>query len=190
MRGIEELYTSINDWFLILEGHLEDKTIGGIFRMCRIKPYDISKEHTQSKFRNHWIDEFGNSVYIENKEFRIVLNDLAIDENRKRSSDLYSGLLIGKIVKISKMALVSKDCLIGSMYIALLGIDGYLRVFCLIDGEWRKCSPLLLGIDKVRLILECADISHSQEKDGDWLSILPMSKELVRKLDLEGVMNG
>jgi hypothetical protein len=179
--GIEELYAKIGSWLLLLEGYLEDKDIGNIFRMCRIKPYDIKGTE---KFRNHWIDEFGNSIYIEDKRLRVVLNDLKISEDRKKTSDLYNGLSIGKVVKISKMIMISVE------YIACLGIDKYLRAFWKIDGVWRKCSPLLLGIDRLRVMVDNADIEYAQEKNGDWLSVLPISKELVRKLDLEEIMNG
>lgn len=178
--GIEELYAKIADWFSVLEGYMDDKNIGAVFRMCRLKPYDLAG--SKSKFSDRWIDEFGSSVRIEDKKLRVVRHDLSIDK-QIRTTDLYGGLSISKTAKISNMAYISKDML------AFLGIDGYLRAFVMADG-WVQCSPLLLGWDKLKLIAESADIAHEQEIDGYWLTVMPVSKEVIEKAGLKGVVDG
>jgi hypothetical protein len=179
--GIEELYTKIADWFSVLEGYLDDKLVGAVFRMCRLKPYELPSKANRSKFREHWIDEFGNSVYVKDKKLRMVLNDLSID--KQSITDLYGGLAFGKLARISKMAYVSKELVI------FLGIDGYIRAFILTD-RWHKCSPLLLGFDKLKVIAENSDIAYAIEKDGYWLTVMPMPKSMIERFGLGEVIDG
>ena len=178
--GIEELYAKIADWFSVLEGYMDDKNIGAVFRMCRLKPYDLAG--SKSKFSDRWIDEFGSSVRIEDKKLRVVRHDLSIDK-QIRTTDLYGGLSISKTAKISNMAYISKDML------AFLGIDGYLRAFVLVD-VWRKCSPLLIGFDILKVIVDNADISYACEKEGYWLTVMPVSKKLIDEFGLKEIIDG
>jgi hypothetical protein len=190
--GIEELYVKIANKFLVLEGYLDDKLIGLVFRMCRLKPYDIST--SAPKFSKHWIDEYRNSIHIENKKLKIVMNDLSIEEDKIGTTDLYGGLSINKTAKISKTALISKNIL------AFVGIDKYLRAFIL-NEKWHRCSPLLLGMDILKDIADNIDITYSKKLDiGDntlwfdgnesWLTTMPIAKDLIDRFGLEEVIDG
>jgi hypothetical protein len=173
--GIEELYQRCEKLFGVVEGYLDDKQLGSIFRMCRLKPHKILSAKTitpKTELHNHWIDEYHNSLVISKaKRIKLVMNDLTIGEGTK--TDLYGGLSITKTILISKLAYLTKD---DEWIIALLGIDGYLRTFIDLDG-WQQCSPLLLGMDRLRTIDDYRDTVYSSKIENSWVVKLPVSKE-------------
>lgn len=160
---VEEFYQKIKTELNLVKGYLEDNEIIDIIIQCRLKPYNhnFSGRKKISKFKTHWIDEFGNSLYLIKKRIKIIENDLNIDKNKIKYSDLYYGLDIGNIIKISKIMYlidgIDEDD--DRIYIiTLLGIDNYLRTFVCQNNQWIRLSPLCLGIDNLRKIIKNEDI--------------------------------
>lgn len=175
-RGIEEVYAKLENSFHAVEGYLDDRKIADVFKACRLKPYRIfgkSPERWNTRIHRHWIDEYGNSLRIEKKKLVVMMNDLSIDRSYIRCTDLYGGLDAERTMKISKVAYVVDEL------VAFVGIDDYLRVF--VDGV--RCSPLMFGIDELKLILASKDVRYSQKIVDAWLIGLPASKELIESLD-------
>jgi hypothetical protein len=181
--GIEELYLSCSKLFGVVEGYTEDKALGEIFRMCRLKPYKVivgKVRKPKTHLSKHWIDEWRNSLYIDKaNRMRIVLYDLSIDMGKVRKTDLYDGMWLSKTTKISKLLCAFEQ---PHRMIVLLGVDGYLRAFVWLDG-WKKCSPLLLGLKNLRTIYDYKDVEFSKRLDDGWIIKLPASKEMFSNLD-------
>jgi hypothetical protein len=178
----EEYYQKINSEVNLVSSYLEDKSIKDIFIKCRLKPYQYNTQFGRKlTLRRHWVDEFGNSLLIEGKEIKIIENNLSIDEKEVKNTDLYYGLNIEKIFRISKLAHLyygkdedaSQDCLA----ITFLGIDNYLRTFCWYQFEWQRFSPLSLGIKNLKKIIESQDIKIFKEINGDDRVIYPCAKK-------------
>ena len=184
---IEELYDKIDKSLLLLTGHLEDDHIVPIIRMCRLKPYVLWNEKGwDARVYRQWIDEYGNSLYVgRDKKLVIKLNDITLQRDRIRCSDLYDGLSIDKVMRISKLVGVAN---IKRELVGFLGIDGYLR--CFVDGE--QCSGLLFGLPRLRRFAKNKDmLGYTSSKDG-WFASLPMneSNEKAGWLKMIGDTNG
>ena len=168
-----------------------------IIKACRLKPYGLIFEKNTDKFalHRHWFDEYRSSLKVlKDKKIKIIYNDLSLNKDNISYTDLYCGLSINNIIKISKLIYVchgkdedlNQDCVILSM----LGIDNYLRTYLYLYGQWQQVSSLLLGFNNLKFIAGNCDIKYFQEivnKDckmpcGEtktWLSFLPASKEFM-----------
>src|SRR5512147_1224007 len=112
--SIDSFYTKLDKHILLAQSYTE---VGGLFfiiRACRLKPYSYVFEKRSEKIvlYRHWVDEFGNSVHITTKKrFQLIYNDLSLDRSSLVCTDLYHGLSLDKIAKISKLAylFVGKD---------------------------------------------------------------------------------
>jgi hypothetical protein len=175
--GIEELYIRIKKLFGVVEGYLDDKTLGSIFKMCRLKPLDVllaKDKRPKTNLYTHWVDEWHNSLIITtNKRIRLVMNDLSILAPVK--TDIYDGLSIRQTALISKLVYLTDDV------IAFLGIDNYLRTFTQFD-KWYKCSPLLLGMKHLHKLEEHKQDTYSQKLSDSWVIKLPATKEMMNDL--------
>lgn len=162
---IEEYYDKIMPEVNLVSSYLDDPLIKDIIIRCRLKPYKYNARFNRKLIlRTHWIDEFNNSIFFNNKKIKIIENDLIIDKKEIKQTDVYYGLSINKISKISKKAYLvlgkDEDVLKEYANITLLGIDGFLRNFMLYDGEWFQCSPLSIGIDNLYKIMENLNLVH------------------------------
>src|SRR5271165_1274474 len=150
---LETLYNRIDGRINLVGTYVGDiDLMPKIIRSCRLKPYSIFSGDFQSKivFEEHWVDEFGNSLKIENKIPKIVMNDTQINKNTKISTDLFFGNSINTIAKNSKCVFIingeiDKNCYFVSFY----GKDDYLRSFFFYE-KLARVSPLLLGINTMR----------------------------------------
>jgi hypothetical protein len=180
MMGIEELYIRIKKLFGVVDGYLDNKALGSIFKMCRLKPLDVLLAKDKSPKTNlytHWVDEWHNSLMItSNKRIRLVMNDLSIPIPVK--TDIYGGLSIGRTARISKLVYATPGC----EWVAFLGIDNYLRAFIRMD-EYEPCSPLSLRMEHLYRLEEHKDDTCSQQIYGSSIIILPASKEMIYDLD-------
>lgn len=181
IQTIEEYYLRFNSELNIISGYLDDNTIRDILIKCRMKPYGLrARDGVRKILRRHWIDEFGNSLYLDKKTIRIVPNDLSILERNIIHTDLYEGLTIDKILKISKMAyffLGSED----NNYIkiiSLLGIDNYIRTYIKHEEKWERISSILLGVDVVRVIVD-------NESIGSWKKINTGDNRIIPCTNIE-----
>ena len=176
--SIDYLHTKLEKQIRLAEGYTEIKGLNFIIKACRLKPYDYIFREKDNKIILHrwWIDEFGNSFEItKKKKIRITYNDLRLDRDKIVGTDLYYGLSIDQVAKMSKLVhlLSGKDedefkpCSI----LTFLGIDDHLRSYLNWSGEWAQVSPLILGMKNLEAIAKHLDIKHYQEKKEN--SVLP-----------------
>lgn len=160
---VEEYYERIKPEVNLVASFLEDKQIVDIILKCRLKPYKYNTQFNRKLIlRKIWVDEFGNALIIDGKKVKVVENYLEIDPAEVKHSDLYFGLPINKIYKISKKMHLStgidedfgEECLVLTFW----GIDDCFRTFCLYNGKLDRYSPLSLGLKNLRKILNNADI--------------------------------
>jgi hypothetical protein len=177
-RDIEKVYVKLEKSFFALDGFMDDD-LSGLFKMCRLKPYRIftgGKYRWETRVHRHWIDEYGCSVRIEKKKLVVLMNDLDVDRKWLHCTDLYGGLGVSRTSLISKMGF-GNEKLVG-----LLGLDGYLRVFVRLD-KWVDCSPLMFGIEGLKLIWSLRDVKHVQKIGNEWVFGMPISKEMIDSLE-------
>lgn len=165
--SVETFQIIFDKQITLTSAYTDNTSTAFIIKSCRLKPYDIifSEYSEKIKLYNKWIDEYGNYLEITNKKkILIKLNDLSIDKSKITSSDIYENLPIDKIAKVSKFifSLIAKDedNLEDHVILSFLGIDGFLRTYCLIYGEWSKIPSLYLGYDILNKISAYQDIKY------------------------------
>jgi hypothetical protein len=188
---IEEYYQKINPELNLVSSYLEDKSIKDIFIKCRLKPYKYNAQFNRKLIlREHWVDEFNNSLFLDGKKIKIIENDLTLEPDIIKNTDMYYELSIDKTYKISNMMhlIYGKDEDYGEDYftITLLGIDNYLRTFCMYNYQWYRFSPLSLNINNLKKIINNQDIKLFKKindkedvifpchKKEEWLVSLPI----------------
>lgn len=200
--SIDVLYGQLEKHILLLQSYTEITDLEFIIKSCRLKPFDYLFKNRTEKIVLYklWIDEFGNSFNLVNKKIKLIYNDLSLPRKNITSTDLYYGFSIDKIVKISKLSYIcfgkddelQQDCI----FITFLGIDNYLRSFIYLYGEWQQVSPLLLGINNLRMISKNKDIKFYKknnaaedsiipcETNEQWLTFMPPRKEFLSLLSI------
>lgn len=204
--SLEHVYSNLYKQILLAESYTEFPGLSFIIKACRLKPLEYTKKRTNNiVLYRHWVDEFGNSLkIIKNKRIRISYNDLSIKKDQTPCTDLYYGLALDKVASISRLALIccgiEEDYYKPCYVIAFLGIDGYLRCYMHLYGEWEQVSPLHLGMNNLKLIASKLDIKYYLKfnntknmpipctKSEQWLTILPASKDLVNVLNKDHEM--
>jgi hypothetical protein len=200
--SLEAIYFKIKKIILLTESYTECKGLSFIIKACRLFPINYLKDRDPKiVLHRHWIDEFGNSLkIIKNKKIKITYNDLSIDKNKLYCTDLYYGLSIDNIIKISKLAFIcagfDEDTLEPIYYITLLGIDNYFRTY-FYDDDWQQISTLHIGMNNLKLIAKKSDIKYFLEfnnlknmpypcsRSSQWLTILPASAALTESVGKE-----
>jgi hypothetical protein len=146
---LENLYTKINGHILLVAAYTQDQDIKKIIRSCRLKPHSIFTGDFQpgTRFEDHWVDEFGNSLKFKDKSARVVLNSVNISDNTKISTDLFFGNSVKTVAENSKSVFIAKGRYLEKDFclVAFYGQDEYLRVFTH-NEKWNRVSPLLLGV--------------------------------------------
>lgn len=200
--NLDRFYLNINKTILLFQSYLEMPEIGFIIKSCRLKPYSFFFENNKNKLslQSKWFDEYGNSLTIlKKKKVKIICGDLQIDKSKILCcTDMYSGLTINNVAKISKTILVNygyddefyQDCFL----ISFLGIDNYLRTYLYMFGELKQISSLLIGLRNLKSIHinSVNDFREFKIKENNvlpcqeyktWLSSLPMSEEFSNILE-------
>lgn len=152
---IEQYYADIKKAIKFVGGYTENKKYEFLIKMCRLKPYDYDKKNT---CYYKWCDEWGNSLnFLSSKNIKIIFNDLTIDP-LTISTDLYEGLDLKKIIKISNIAFYSagfdQETNQKIRVLSLLGVDDFLRTFVNYDNEWKIYPSLYLGIEALLFIVK------------------------------------
>lgn len=201
--NLEEFYSKFRRHISLASSYTEIRELEFIIKTCRLKPYNII-ENKDNKLVLHrwWFDEFGNSFKIvKNNRLKIIFNDLSLDRNKIICSDLYYGLSVSKVIKMSKLGFfffgkeedLGTDC----SFIALLGIDGYLRCFMYLYDTVQSVSPLYMGLNNLKFIYKNLDIKYflniKNIKDipvpctsyQAWLSYIPMSDDFDKIINLQ-----
>lgn len=145
-KDLENFYTKIDSFIKLAAIFSEYKELYKIIKMCRLKPYFIfnSEYQRKTKYENHWVDEFGNSLKIEKNKLEIIFDDNVL-ENTKTITDLFYGRSIKFILKESNYYFSYNNI------ISFIGKDDYIRCF-IAEDYWKRITPLKLGIDNLILI--------------------------------------
>lgn len=202
--SLDSLYSQIDRHILLAQSYTEISELFFIIKACRLKPYSYVFEEKSEKLilYRQWFDEFGNSFNIDrNKRVKIVYNDLSLPRKSIVCTDLYYGLSLDRVAKMSKFCYLSfgkdedwqQDCAL----ITFLGIDNYLRSFMYLHGEWQQVSPLNLGMKHLKILSKNKDIKYFLKLDikensaipciisEQWLSFLPPHKEFLSRLNVQ-----
>lgn len=202
--SIDSFYSQIDRHILLVQSYTEISELFFIIKACRLKPYPYVFEEKSYKLilYRQWFDEFGNSFNIDrNKRVKIIYNDLSLPRKNIVCTDLYHGLSLDRIAKISKLCYLSfgkdedwqQDCAL----ITFLGLDNYLRSFMYLHGEWQQVSPLNLGMKHLKILSKNKDIKYFLKLDikensaipcitsEQWLSFLPPHKEFLSRLNIQ-----
>lgn len=177
--SIEWLHAKLEKQIKLAQSYTEINELEFIIKACRLKPYNYVFEGRNNELILHrwWLDEFGNSLKIVKKQINIIYNDLNLDRSKIICTDLYYNLLINKIVKMSKLVYICygkdddlyQDCFL----ITFLGIDNHLRTYLYLYGKWEQVSPLLIGMNHLKLLNEHIDIKYFEELENKKKSTLP-----------------
>lgn len=200
--SLDTLFMKLRRQILLAESYSEIKNLAFIIKSCRLKPYSYFFEAKSSKLILYkwWFDEYGNSLRILKKQrLKITYNDLALNKDKISSTDLYYGLPLDKISRMSKLVFIcagrDEDMLEDCFFISYLGIDNYLRTYLYMFGELTQVSSLLLGIANLKAIAKNVDIKYFQElkkkenivlpcQDARvWLSYNPPSEEFLKIIE-------
>lgn len=202
--NIDKFYIKINKHIDLIKAFTEIKNIDNIIKYCRLKPYnfDYKSKYKKIILFKEWYDEFGNLLQIHSsKKIKISYNNLKIRENFISTSDIYYGIDIQKVVKISKCVFIfygkEDDSIDDFIFINFLGIDNYFRSYIYTDNEWQRISPLYLGMHNLNLIINNTNITKhlyirnrkdfiSPCKRGRaWISCLPVNEDFIKVLSKE-----
>jgi hypothetical protein len=200
--SIEWLHAKIDKHIKLATSFAEVPELEFIIKSCRLKPYDyIFDERTEKiVLYKWWFDEFGNSLIINKyKRLEIIHNDLRLDRKKIISTDLYYGLALDKIAKMSKMVHLihgkDEDLYQDCCLVNFLGIDEHLRSYLYWYEEWQQVSPLTMGLHSLKTIANHLDVKYFQQlgkKENSaipcisaeaWLSYLPASTAFMSKLN-------
>lgn len=198
---INDFYLKINDHINLVESYSQIKNISKLIKSCRLKPKEFYiTKYTKLVLYKNWVDEYNNSISIlTNKKINICYNDLSIDKRNVINTDLYYGLPLNKIAKISKCFYLSygkDDGLNDICLISFLGIDSYIRTYLYLYNEWSQVSPLLIGINNLELLSEFRDVKFKKltKKENisipcadseSWLSCIPIDNEIISSLRVQ-----
>src|SRR5271166_3032682 len=108
-HSLEFLHTKIEKSIRLVQSYTEIPYLGALIRACRLKPYDyVFGNRTETTLLHRcWFDEYGNSLNItRHKKIKLMYGDLHIDRNKIVSTDLYYGLSMDRITKMSRLLYV------------------------------------------------------------------------------------
>ena len=205
--SIEWLHAKLDKHIKLAASYTDMPELDFIIRSCRLKPYDYVFDSRSEKIVLYrwWFDEFGNSLeLINSKHIQITYNDLRLDRKRLVTTDLYYGLSLDRVVKMSKLIhLVSgkdEDTYQDCCTLNFLGIDDHLRSYLYWYEEWQQISPLIIGVKSLKTIANHVDVKHYHQlgnKENSaipciagtaWLSYLPASSAFVSDLNKQSEM--
>jgi len=191
--SLDRLYIKLDKCVMLVEAYTEIKSLSFIIKACRLKPHDyvFGKRNNTTILYDKWFDEYGNSFTINNKKkIDIIYNDLRL-KDKITSTDLYYGLSLPHIAKISKLVHLitgrDEDLYQECYLLSFLGIDDYLRSYLYYYGEWQQVSPLMMGIKNLKIVAKYRGIRKFKQiikKENSilgcvgstsWISSVPVS---------------
>lgn len=161
--NLDHYYLEIEDKLNAVSAYAENKNVSTILKICRFKPYPIKPKTSLHKLvYKHWVDDYGNSIEIKNKRIIIKTNDLKINKDDIISTDLYKGLDISKLLKISKLIYIFRgrevDFKTDHFILSFMGLDNYLRSYSFLYDEWHPIPSIYLGVNVLNTIIDNSDI--------------------------------
>lgn len=204
-HSIEWLHTKLHKQIQLVASYLEIPEMEFIIKAARLKPHEHlfgGRISYPVVLRKWWFDEFGNSLNIlKKKQVQIVYNDLRLDRKKIIGTDLYYGLALDKIAKMSKiMYLVfgrDEDLQQNWCLLTFLGIDNHLRSYLYQYGEWITISSLLLGLEDLKQIARHQDITYFRQLENQkdcpvpclfkktYVSCLPLGASCIAEIKKE-----
>lgn len=205
--SIEWLHAKLDKHIRLASSYTEVPELEFIIKSCRLKPYDYIFKERANKITLHrwWFDEFGNSLDIlKKKRIQITYNDLRLDRKQIMSTDIYAGLSIDKVAKMSRLVYIvtgkDEDLYQDCCMLVFVGIDEHLRAYLYWQEEWQQVSPLLLGLKDLKSLVNRLDVKHYQVMENKeisaipcisgqtWLSYLPPSPAFLSDLSKQSEM--
>lgn len=187
-QDLENLYSKIDNKITLVGSFIGDRIIPQIIKACRLKPYSIfiPKHKSKIKLERHWVDEFGNSLKLQKKALKIILNDTTIINNTSISTDLFFANSINKTICNGKSILIAngkffdKDVVLAAVY----GQDEYLRAFFYYNG-WQRISALLLGMNTLHEIFNNINKQFLQidNKQLDFITKFDIDKCIIANIN-------
>jgi hypothetical protein len=196
--SLEFLYAKTEKLINLVQSYTERENLSFLIKACRLKPYDYVFGGRSDNIVLHrwWFDEYGNSMeLVKNKRIKLVFGDLRLDREKIISTDLYHGLSLDRVIKMSKLVYLcagkDEDLYQDCFLLSFLGVDNYFRTYLYWYGEWQQVSPLTLGMKHLKLLLNNADIKTFRQLGNSenlpipcisgqtWLSYLPPSKDFL-----------
>lgn len=178
--SIEYFHAKIEKSIRLVQSYTENDVMEFVIKTCRLKPYDylFGDGNNKTVLYRWWIDEFGSSLHIlDNKKISITYNDLHLDREKIISTDMYYGLSIDRVVKISKLAYLcagkDEDLYQDCYLLNLLGVDDHLRSYLYWFGGWQQVSPLLMGMKHLKLLASNLDTNYFRQLSNSENSPLP-----------------
>jgi len=202
--SLETVHYQLQRHIKLTESYTEIKGLNNLIKNCRLKPYNFlfnkKYNHMDVILHREWVDEFGNYLIIDKKKIKIIYNDLWLHD-KLVCSDLYYGLSLNKIIKISKCIHIfygkDEDLYQDCALITFVGLDNFYRSYLFLYDEWQIVSSLLLGIPSLLYLsanpkkLKAGQISIKKNdpipclSSSEWLFSLPLSQKAVSQLDKE-----
>jgi hypothetical protein len=198
--SLQEYYDTFNKFILLAQSYSQIPELSFIIKSCRFKSSININTLTRFVVHKKWIDEYSNSINIFKKRITVDFNNISIDRKYLLDSDLYSGLKLEKVIKISTLCFMAlgkdddldKNCCLLSFY----GIDNFFRTFLLLQDRWQKVSPILMGISNLKKIHNnlniktYVEIKNKEnilpcEQIKSWLCYLPASRDFIKTVEDE-----
>lgn len=167
MRNIdlEKFYSKSKETLKVIAAFMGSGILSKLIIACRLKPITIfSKTFKDGRLEYWWVDEFGNSLKLNNREYSVIINDKNISYNTKISTDLFC---CNSLIDIMEK---SKSLLISDKHLLFYGHDEYFRCF---DLSGNKISPLEIGIDNLFMFLNNIYAKYKKFDNGNEVYSLP-----------------
>lgn len=177
--SLDIFYVGLDKHIRLAQSYTEIDGLDFIIRSCRLKPYTyvFEKREPRIVLYRKWFDEFGNILNINrDKTISMTYGDLALRGKKIICTDLYSGLSIKSIAKISKLVHIcsGRDELATEFaFLTFRGIDNYLKCYFYSHGEWQQVSPLLLGLNNLLTIADYDNIEYFTYQDNKEIAPVP-----------------
>lgn len=200
-QSLNSIYHKINKQISLVESYTEVEDLAYIIKACRLKPYDYLFKNKNPNLILHkwWVDEYGNSFKLNGKRIELTFNDLKINQSNLINTDLYSGLLISNVLKMSKLIYINtgldEEVYQRFYHINFLGIDNYLRSYLYMHDQLESIPPLTLGMKNLKLLAHHKDIKYFltfKKKENNpvpclqpeqWISSLPAHQDFIQEMN-------
>lgn len=150
-----------------------DKEIINIIKLCSLI--------NDNKNWKIWYDGFGNKVILDKN--KIILKK---EDNNQLIKDIHYKLHPINIIKKSKLLLIHKFL---NEYYCLFYLSNSLKLSHYKDGWLQNKPPLDMGINKIRLLIQNANIIDYKKFDDDMFLIKLPSSEDFKNTNIEKITN-
>lgn len=170
-NDLETIYSKLKSKIGAVGGYCDDKEIPKIIRASRLRPIEVFEKtfsftDPRKDIMRIWVDEYGNKVEFIGKDLVIKLNRTDLPSYMLVKSDLFHGHNLER-VKSNSLVYMSFALSIfdyETEAVIFYGKDEYFRAF-FFDGEWEKVSPLIFGVDALRLLMKSTKFKKEMSID-------------------------